>query len=134
MSKIAVEWENEARTNIKYVYQQGWSWQDYQDAIKAGGKMLDEVTHPVNVIMDFHNAGMLPNGAISQVQKALTYPRHPNVNLTAIVGANTFIRTIAEVGQKLARKQNWDFVFVITLEEAHARFEAQAVKESRQDA
>jgi hypothetical protein len=126
MSKIAVAWDNADKTICKYAFEPGWNWQDYQEAIKEAEALLNEVTHPVNIIMDFQRAGMLPNGAINQVQKALSYPRNTNVNLTAIVGANAFIRKVAEVGQKLTRKQNWEIVFVSTLDEAHSHFEKQA--------
>jgi hypothetical protein len=123
MSRITVEWDNETRTIIKYVYQQGWDWQDYQTAIESAARMIGEENHPVNVIMDFRSASMLPAGAITHVQKALSYPRHPLVRLTAIVGANAFIRRIADIGQKLSRKQSWDLSFVTTPEEAYKRFE-----------
>jgi hypothetical protein len=130
MSKISVAWDNDDKTVCKYEFQQGWDWQDYYQAIKSAEEMLKQIEHPVNVIMDFRKASLLPNGAINQVQKALAYPRNANVRLTAIVGANTFIRTIADIGQKLARKQNWDLVFVTSLEEAHKHFESRKVKES----
>jgi hypothetical protein len=125
MSRITVEWDNETRTIIKYIFQQGWDWKDYQGAIEAAERMLTEAGNPTNVIMDFRDASLLPAGAINYVQKALAHPRHPLVRVTAIVGANAFIRRIADIGQKLSRN-NWDLVFVMTLDEAYRRFDQYA--------
>lgn len=118
---IDVMWDNETKTIIRYLFKNGWNWDDYFAAIKAAGELLDTVDHKVDIVMDFHSANMIPQGAITQVQRAFSHPRHPNIALTIFVGANAFIRAIEGIGRKLAPSaaQKWDLAFAATLEEAY---------------
>lgn len=128
---IDVKWDNEAKTIIRYVYKNGWNWDDYFAAIKAAADLEDTVDHKVDVIMDFHDANMIPQGAVTQVQRAFAYPRHPNIGLTVFVGANAFIRAIEGIGRKLAPSaaKKWDLAFAATLEEAYHIIESRRIQE-----
>lgn len=128
---IDVQWDNDAKTIIRYVYRNGWNWNDYFSAINGAAELLDTVKHPVDIVMDFRNANMLPQGAISQMQRAFSHTRHPNIRLTVLVGANSFIRTIESIGRKLvpSAARQWDITFAATLEEAHDIIAAQKPQE-----
>jgi hypothetical protein len=128
---IDVNWDNETKTIIRYLYKNGWNWDDYFAAIKSAGELLDTVDHKVDIIMDFHNANLIPQGAITQVQRAFSHPRHPNIRLTIFVGANAFIRAIEGIGRKLAptAAKKWDLAFAATLEEAYHIAEEQRGQE-----
>ncbi len=114
---INISWSSESKNIIHYVFEGRWDWNDFRHAIKDAADMIDTVNHPVDVIMDFSNASMLPNGAISQVKQAFSTPKHPNINLTVIVGASAFIQSIADLGRKLSRSaaENWSIQFAPTL-------------------
>lgn len=124
---IQVVWDNDTKTILRYVYQRDWNWTDFHTAAKEAYAMLDAIDHKANVIMDFQNASLIPKGAITQVQRAFSTPRHANINTTVIVGANanTFLQAIAGVGRKLSRSaaNDWQLNFVATLPEAYALLE-----------
>jgi len=121
---ISVVWDNDEKTILRYVYGKNWNWADFHSAAKEAYQMLDAVDHKVNVIMDFQNAQLIPQGAITNVQRAFSTQRHPNINMTVIVGAsaNNFLQAIAGIGRTLTRSKSndWQLSFVATLPEAYA--------------
>lgn len=128
---IDANWDNETKTIIRYQYRNGWNWDDYFAAIKAAADLLDTVDHKVDIIMDFHSANLLPQGAVTQVQRAFSHPRHPNIGLTIFVGANAFIRAIENLGRRLAPSaaSKWDLTFAATLEDAYRISDTQRKQE-----
>jgi hypothetical protein len=126
---ISVVWDNEAKTILRYIYGKDWNWADFHNAAKEAYQMLDTVDHKANVIMDFQNAQLVPQGAITNVQRAFSTRRHPNINMTIIVGAsaNNFLQAIAGIGRTLTRSSSndWQLSFVATLPEAYALLDKQ---------
>ena len=120
---ISVVWDNDRKTILRYVYGKNWNWADFHSAAKEAYQMLDAVDHKVDVIMDFQNAHLIPQGAITNVQRAFSTQRHPNINMTVIVGAsaNNFLQAIAGIGRTLTRSKSndWQLSFVATLPEAY---------------
>src|SRR6185436_17606630 len=84
---------------------------DFHSAAKEAYQMLDAVDQKVNIIMDFQNAQLVPQGAITNVQRAFSTRRHPNINTTVIVGAsaNNFLQAIAGIGRTLTRSNSNDW-------------------------
>jgi hypothetical protein len=121
---IELVWDNDEKTILRYIYGRSWTWADFNTAAKEAYEMLDAVEHKVSIIMDFQNANIIPQGAITHVQRAFSTPRHANISTTVIVGssANTFLQAIAGVGRKLSRSgsNDWQLTFVSTLPEAYA--------------
>jgi hypothetical protein len=120
---ISVVWDNDEKTILRYIYGKNWNWADFHSAAKEAYEMLDTVEHKVNIIMDFLNAQLVPQGAITNVQRAFSTKRHPNINTTVIVGAsaNNFLQAIAGIGRTLSRSgaNDWQLSFVATLPEAY---------------
>lgn len=119
---IELVWDNDGKTILRYIYGRNWTWADFNTAAKDAYNLLDTVDHKVSIIMDFQNANIIPQGAITQVQRAFSTPRHDNILTTVIVGssANTFLQAIAGVGRKLTRSNDWQLTFVTNLPEAYA--------------
>ena len=126
---ISVVWDNEEKTILRYIYGKNWNWNDFHSAAKEAYQMLDAVSHKVNIIMDFQNAQLVPQGAITNVQRAFSTRRHSNINTTVIVGAsaNNFLQAIAGIGRTLTRSSSndWQLSFVATLPEAYALLDQQ---------
>ena len=126
---ISVVWDNDEKTILRYIYGKNWNWADFHTAAKEAYQMLDEVDHKVNVIMDFQNAQLVPQGAITNVQRAFSTRRHANINMTVIVGAsaNNFLQAIAGIGRTLTRSgaNDWQLSFVATLPEAYTFLDQQ---------
>ena len=130
---IEVVWDNDQKTILRYIYGKSWTWADFNSAAKLAYDMLDTVDQKVSVIMDFQNANIIPQGAITQVQRAFSTPRHANIGTTLIVGssANTFLQAIAGVGRKLSRSNDWQLTFVSTLPEAYAQLASKEQAETK---
>ncbi len=130
---IELVWDNDQKTILRYIYGKSWTWADFNSAAKLAYDMLDTVDQKVSVIMDFQNANIIPQGAITQVQRAFSTPRHANISTTLIVGssANTFLQAIAGVGRKLSRSNDWQLTFVATLPEAYAQLASKEKAESK---
>lgn len=120
--KIKPIWDNEGKTIIRHVFERGWGWTDFHSSLEEAAKMMNEVDHRVDVILDFRDANLIPNGAITQVKKAYTNPKHANMGTTIVIGANSFMQALVSVGTKLAPNslENWDVAFAKTLDEAYS--------------
>lgn len=121
--KIEPTWDNEQKTIIRHIFQRGWGWTDFHQALEEASRMMNTVDHRVDVILDFRDASIIPSGAITQVKKAYSNPKHPNVGTTVVVGANSFMQALVQVGTKLSpgTLQNWDVMFANTLDEAYSQ-------------
>jgi hypothetical protein len=119
---IAVIWDNDEKTIIRYIYEKNWTWADVNTALKDASALLDTVDHKVDIIMDFRQSTMMiPMGALSHAKRALSNPRHDNIHLTVLVG-DAFVLKMADVSLKLSQKLagNWELKFASTLDEAYA--------------
>lgn len=121
--KIEPMWDNEQQTIIRHIFQRGWSWTDFHQALEKASTMMDTVQHRVDVVLDFRDASIIPSGAITQVKKAYSNPKHPNIGATVVVGANSFMQALVQVGTKLTpgTLQSWDVMFANNLEEAYTQ-------------
>lgn len=119
--KIQPVWDNEEKTIIRHIFERGWGWTDFHQALDEASKMMDTVDHRVDVILDFRAASMIPSGAITQVKKAYTNPKHPNIGTTVVIGASAFMQAIVSVGTRLSPNalQDWDVQFANSLSEAY---------------
>lgn len=117
---IDVKWNDEAKTVVMYAFHRGWNWDDFYNATKEAAIMLDAATEKTHIIMDFRNASILPSGAVTQIQRAFRNQKHANAGVTVVVGANSFIQAIVDMGRKLSKEsaKNWDMQFVTTIEAA----------------
>jgi len=118
--KIKTTWDDETKKIIRYEFLRDWNWQDFHNAIEQARLMLDEVDHKVGIIFDFRNASLIPNGAITQIKKAYSNPKHPNIGTNVVIGGSAFMQAIMSIGAKLTglAAQNWDFQYAASLEEA----------------
>jgi len=119
--KIKSEWDNDAQSVIRHEFERGWTWTDFHQALDNAYNMMGTVDHEVHVILDFRNANLIPNGALTQLKMAYTNPKHDNIGKTIVVGANNFMQALVSVGTKLAgtSSDNWDVQFANNLPEAY---------------
>src|SRR5258706_16395255 len=119
---ITVAWDNDAKTAIYYELSGVWTWEDYWVAIKAGTVLLDTVDYKICTIMDLRKSRSLPPNTLGEIKRILTFPRHRNLSITVLVGANTFMQSMANAASRLNKAiwGNYDMVFTATLEEARA--------------
>jgi hypothetical protein len=113
---ITAVWDNDERTVIRYIHEGRWDWSDFYHAIQAANSMMDQVSHKVGLIIDVEQSSVVPSGAISRIS-GLRGKVHRNTGMTALVGANMFVRLLYDLFQKVYGMTT-DFVMVSTLDEA----------------
>jgi hypothetical protein len=120
-TKIELLWDNPERTIIRFVFKPGWGWIDLYRSFEQSNTMAGTVNHMVHEILDIRNASLLPNGGLTQFKKIYANPKHPNTGRTVIVGANSFIKALANMGIKLSSvsDDHWDMLFANSLEHAY---------------
>jgi hypothetical protein len=116
MSIIAV-WDNEERTVIRHIYEGRWDWSDFYRALQESNSMMDEVSYKVGLIIDVESSSLVPSSAISRIG-GFRGRSHRNTGMTALVGANLFVRLLYDLFQKVYGGMTADFVMVSSLDEA----------------
>jgi hypothetical protein len=114
---ILAVWDNEDKTVIRHIYQGRWDWSDFYKAMQDANSMMDSAHCKVGIIVDMQKSAMVPSGAISRIGGIRT-KTHRNAGMTALVGANMFIRLLYDMFQKVYPGMDANFVMVPTLEEA----------------
>ncbi|MBZ0291919.1 MAG: hypothetical protein K8L99_05055 [Anaerolineae bacterium] len=117
---IEVSWANPEKTVIVYAYEGRWSMEQFNNSYQQARKLMDTVQHPVDFIIDVRNSSLLPSGILSRGRNVVTTP-HPNEGRTAIVGANTFVRSMLDLFSRLygERYRESKFYLAPTMDEAH---------------
>jgi hypothetical protein len=91
-SLITVKWDNDINTVIRQTYKRGWQWEEFFAVADQTSRLVQSVSHRVDILADFLNSGPLPVGpAIMNVRLALrSLPE--NWGSLVIVTNNGFIR------------------------------------------
>lgn len=122
---IRVEWDNDEKTVIRYVYEERWTWEDFHYARSQVREWLDTVDHRVDVIVDVRNSRLVPNGVLAQGRMfASNAPiAHRNEGHTIVVGANSLMRSMFEMFGKVYSRlsDELELEFASSLEEAREK-------------
>lgn len=118
--KINTDWAGDSKTIICSVFGDGWTWEDFVDNANHVSMLLDQVDHPVNLVVHMQ-ARHAPRNLLAHLPTASQAPlfTHPNAGLLIVVGAEGITRAIAGILTKtyhLRRRVR----LVETLEEAYA--------------
>lgn len=130
--KVQVQWDNEEHKIVRYTFQRGWSWPDLHHALDEAGKLINTVSHRVDVIMDISSANLVPQGALSQINRAYNNPKPPNIGVTVIVAPNSFMSAMVSMAKKIwGNKTNWQLEFVQTIGEAYQIIQDSSAKKEK---
>lgn len=117
---IQVVWDNDARTAIRYILTNRWTWEEVR-AAEAEAFALDATTdHPFVTIIDLTDAKTVPAGSFFTEGRQLMSrkPAHAH-NTMVVVGAMGLFQTLYKALHRLYGKRYEDtVVFVPTLEQA----------------
>jgi SpoIIAA-like len=85
---------------MSYKFVEPWTMEDLLQLNESAEQHYDSVSHKVHVLFDARGIRNVPAG----IMRARSNPdvTHHNAGQIAIVGANTLVRTIAGIVQKLA--------------------------------
>ncbi len=117
---ISVTWDNDKKTVIRYEYHGRWTLEDFNAAYLQAREMVSQCDHTVHFIVDVRDSTLIPSGALSRGRSVVNSPL-PNEGRTVVVGANTLIRSIMDVFQKIhGRKIDQSkFILAGSIEEAY---------------
>jgi hypothetical protein len=126
MSRIQVKWADEKQSIIYYSFDRVWEWGDIVTALKEGSALAASVTHRVDVIMDMSSANIVPSGAITQLRQSYSNKKASNLEVTVIVGANTFWEKLIDVTNRFAGavSKTWKLEFAQTPAQAFSLIES----------
>jgi len=123
---IHVYWEDEAQTIVCARFDVEWSIEEYHQSIDDIYALVTSVAHHVSLISDF-TLSHAPPRQLLLANRHIESRRPSNSDVTVIVGANSFIQVLIEIGQKLHLK-NFNIYSVKTMPEAY-----QIIKQLRQN-
>jgi len=113
-------WDNEEKTIIRYIFQGAWGWEDFYQILAEVHTTMDNVEHPVNLIIDVRKSGILPTNALSNISRLRNAPASPNTGRAVLIGGNMFIQRLYVMLHKLYPEMVKQFSLAQTLEEAQA--------------
>lgn len=115
---ITVEWDNPQHTIIRAVFNGKWDADSLHHLITDARDMVTSVLHPVDCILDFTHSASSPTSALAILQ-GLDVWRVQNERLVIIVNANGYIKTLCNIGRKLAPLTFQHLTFVDRLTDAY---------------
>jgi hypothetical protein len=128
---IRTTWKNPYKTCIVISFEKPWTWTEFEQARQDMIHMLDDLNHPVTLIIDVRNAGFPPPNAIKPF-KQVAEINHPDVRQLIFVAPRIIARFIDSIIQLLAATfpsskaiQKTQPVFLTSMEEATAYLERQ---------
>jgi len=120
---VAVRWDSPEKTIVIYDIEGRWTWEEFYPAYNEAIAMELSVTHRVDVIVDLHNAHLLPDNVLTHI-KSISDKQPPNIGITVIVTKNRFIHTMYQIGIKFYSKINYYFRVAATVDEAYSMIQS----------
>lgn len=115
---ISVMWENNERTILRYRFNGKWTWEEFYAAIERGQALQDEVTQPVDVLLDMLESPVVPGGAIRHF-RPIGKIAHPNTEMRIVVSSSGIIAGLYAVFIRMIGSAARSYRIVRTLDEAH---------------
>ena len=113
---IEIQWENEEKTIIRWIFSGDFTWEDYDEGDKKLASMITDIDHNFATIFDLSQMTTLPRYAVSQYPKLIRdVPARQEVLI--IVSMNRLVRSLGSIFTRVYRM---NIFFVPTLENALA--------------
>lgn len=121
---ITVSWETDQKSTLIFAYVGQWELADFYHVTDEGNALMDQVTYPVNMILDVRHSKVIPNGFMNAINNT-SRKLHPNTGTMAMVGINAFARAFIGIYKKVypAKSSQKTIHFAASYDDAHAIFE-----------
>jgi hypothetical protein len=109
-------WDDDDPALVHHLYVDPVHPDDYLNLSQENAKMLSQVSHPVDIIIDVENV----SGVMSNLFRTAFYVNRimpPNQRFVVVVGASSFIRVIADSIARVVPNLSRDTYFAATHEE-----------------
>lgn len=123
---IVIRWLDDTQTVIHQHFSGSFTLDEYRAVEADTFGLIEQVSHPVDVVCDLSAARHLPSNLASLTHRPARQPP-PNMGSTIIVDAPLYIRKLAEFAGKLKIEREGAgthrSIFVATMAEAHTQLE-----------
>jgi hypothetical protein len=116
-------WDNEAQTIFRYIFDVGWTWEDFFAAKRQANAIMDRVDHKFGVILHLPSENVIPADVIANTRNGLRN-KHPNTAVIVVVSVRPFVRTMITTIRSTPPLSNTGLEIATSLEEAYAIVEA----------
>lgn len=90
---VQSSWYTDDHTIIHMEFIGKWQWSEFHTAFDESRRLVDSVSHPVDILMDFTGSDQIPNGAITHVKRAAN-DVHPNRRFVVVIGVSKMLTTL----------------------------------------
>ena len=132
---VTARWLDEEKTILGFIYSGSWEWQEAFDMMATSPQMMDEVDHPVAVVVDMTTGQQLPSDPLKHIPK-LSQGRGKSKNdsgITVFLNANILTKAMQDVIEmtKMPMPKGLVAVYARTYDDAieQARIELQRYKD-----
>ncbi len=114
---IVTEWYNEEKTIILYRVLGDWTAQDIQQMAQDVDELLEGITHKVDLISDFSEAGKPPTNLIA-ITRELTTNQPPQFLGVYVVGIHHYLELVLTILRRVYPRHLHNFTTTDSIEEA----------------
>jgi hypothetical protein len=119
---VLVRWRNNEKTVLYQRFYGSWTPADYYQSVDVTYAMLDQVSHPVDIIIDFTgdvaSLFRLISAADRLAAEAADHRVHSNQRMIVVVGGGMLFRKLVEMRERVVPRLVGCLLCADTLEEA----------------
>jgi hypothetical protein len=126
---IVPEWDNPEKTAVYIRFEGSWTWDNFNESHALVESMLDEVNHPVSLIIHIvdNTAARPPANAFDHWDKAMDAQNADKVPQVIMVSDSFIVRFFVTMGQRVLRRNKSRKLSVVShLDDARALVAAQS--------
>ncbi len=97
---VTVDWANADRTAIMITFKRPWDWTEFYAADDQAQSMKREAPNAVHWIMDFRDAGTMPQNTLTQMNNIGRRMRGDSSRVY-IVGANSLLTALGSIMKRV---------------------------------
>lgn len=113
---IRLNWYDDDKTIVLWKHQNKISWQDAYDARQNLWRMMESVSHTVDLIVDMNHHHM-PAGAIPNL-KRLIVTKHSRTGIIILLNAPSYFSALFEMVMRVMRVEGQTWHTATSLEDA----------------
>jgi hypothetical protein len=114
---IKAIWDNNEKTIVRYIFEAGWTWEEFFAAKKQANEMMDTVSHKLGVILHLPTENAVPPDVLANARSGLL-SRHANTVMIIFVSTQPFVSTMIETLVTLSPLADTGLATTLTLDEA----------------
>lgn len=101
---ITVQWDDEAQTIMRWLFDGKWSWDEYNRAMTESNQQVRSVEHPVDAIMDLTHSSVLPSNVLSNTHAAREENQPKNIRWIYIVSRQPLLKALINIFGRLYQR------------------------------